>query len=423
MVFNLKESPIYKLLRVNGNLTFDNTTDTHMKVKHLFIRAGELHIGSEEYPMEKNARITLYGNKDMETIVYDNAIEAGNKLIANVNVMRIYGKKRSWKMTRLHKPALKGESVIFIEPGLELVVGDRLGILPTSYEPEHFDDIVVTAYNSATGQVDFDHNLNFYHWGQETSTGPEHDGLDMRGEVVLLTRNVKIDAEDVMSWGGQIVTSDTMEVYGDEIKFRTGTTIMDSVEIHNCSQIDTFKAAIRFESAGTLHSSVTNSAIHNGYAWGLYVKSSANIHIKDNIFFNFRPVGVGVMSSKNITFDNNLVGAIVQRTTIEATKKLVDKMGGISICAYFGADPACKDLKVRNNIVAGAPYGGLVIPGHDCGDYSGKYGGNVAHSIRGVKSGHGLVMKQAPGQQCTEFSDFKGYKCYYNGAFMYPSSK
>lgn len=151
MVFNLKESPVYKLVRVNGNLTFDNTTDTHMKVKHLFIRAGELHIGTEEYPMEKNARITLYGSKDMETIVYDNAIEAGNKLIANVNVMKMYGKKRSWKMTRLTKPALKGSNQIFVEPGLDLRVGDRLGLPSTSYEPELFDDVFVTAYNSANG--------------------------------------------------------------------------------------------------------------------------------------------------------------------------------------------------------------------------------------------------------------------------------
>jgi len=50
-VFDLPQSPIYKLVRVNGKLTFDNTTDTHLRCKHLFIRAGELHIGSEEYPM------------------------------------------------------------------------------------------------------------------------------------------------------------------------------------------------------------------------------------------------------------------------------------------------------------------------------------------------------------------------------------
>jgi len=96
MVFNLNPSPVYKLIRVNGNLTFENSTDTHLKCKHLFVRAGELNIGTPEYPMEKNARLTLYGERNAETIVYDNAIEAGNKLIANVNKIRMYGKPRGW---------------------------------------------------------------------------------------------------------------------------------------------------------------------------------------------------------------------------------------------------------------------------------------------------------------------------------------
>lgn len=106
----MNPSPKYGLVRVNGRLTFDNTTDTHLKAKHIFIRAGELHIGSEEYPILPNisARITLYGEKGAETIVYDNAIEAGNKLIANVGIMRIYGTPRAWKMTRLMRPAEKG---------------------------------------------------------------------------------------------------------------------------------------------------------------------------------------------------------------------------------------------------------------------------------------------------------------------------
>jgi hypothetical protein len=116
-----------------------------------------------------------------------------------------------------------------------MVVGDRLALMPTSYDPHLVDDVVVTAYDTTTGKVDVSTTLNYYHWGRETSTGPDHDGLDMRGEVVLLTRNVKIDAQDIESWGGQIVTSDTMEVYGSEVIMRTGTTIMDSVEIFNCS--------------------------------------------------------------------------------------------------------------------------------------------------------------------------------------------
>lgn len=34
----------------------------------------------------------------------------------------------------------------------------------------------------------------------------------MRGEVLLLTRNIRIIGQDIDSWGGQIVTSDTVEI-------------------------------------------------------------------------------------------------------------------------------------------------------------------------------------------------------------------
>jgi hypothetical protein len=64
------------------------------------------------------------------------------------------------------------------------------------------------------------------------------------------------------------------------------------------------------------------------------------------------------------------------------------------------------------------------MPGHDCGDTSGRFGGNVAHSIHGVKSGQGLFFKNSPSQtECVEYSDFKAYKCYYEGSMAYPNSK
>ena len=143
------------------------------------------------------------------------------------------------------------------------------------------------------------------------------------------------------------------------------------------------------------------------------VKASANIHIEDNVFFRFRPIGVGVMTSKNVTIDGNVVANVVDRTTLEG-KEVMDKAGAFSICAYFGDDPACADIKMRNNLAAGSTYGGFVTVGHDCGDYSSRYEGNVAHSINGMKSGIGAYFKNAPSQgDCTEFSRFKAYKCYF----------
>ena len=55
----------------------------------------------------------------------------------------------------------------------------------------------------------------------------------------------------------------------DILAFRYGEIYMDNVEIYNMSQIDTFKAAIRWENNLQGHSSVTNCAFHNGRVRGL----------------------------------------------------------------------------------------------------------------------------------------------------------
>lgn len=69
---------------------------------------------------------------------------------------------------------------------------------------------------------------------------------------------------------------------------------MDSVEIYNCSQLDTHKAALRFESSTELDSSITNSAIHNGQAWGLNINQAKNVVFKDNIIFEHKQFGIQV---------------------------------------------------------------------------------------------------------------------------------
>lgn len=179
-------------------------------------------------------------------------------------------------MTRLTRPALRNESSFFVEPGLDWVEGDRLALMPTSYKWDAWDEVFVISYDIETGEVQVDRDLEFYHFGQEESTGDLYNGLDIRGEVLLLSRNVKIQGEDIESWGGQIVAGFFIE---EDFTMRYGQVYLDNVEIYNMSQIDTFKAAIRWENNVMGHSSVTNCAIHNGYGWALHVKTSRNILI------------------------------------------------------------------------------------------------------------------------------------------------
>jgi len=44
--------------------------------------------------------------------------------------------------------------------------------------------------------------VRFYHYGAPESTGDKYNGVDIRGEVLLLSRNVRVVGEDIWSWGG-----------------------------------------------------------------------------------------------------------------------------------------------------------------------------------------------------------------------------
>lgn len=95
------------------------------------------------------------------------------------------------------------------------------------------DYAIISSYDSATGEVTLDRSLNNYHYGASTSSASTYSGIiDIRGEVFMLSRNVKIAGEDSEAWGCQIVTSEYIEPSGT---IRSGMTYMDSVEVYNCS--------------------------------------------------------------------------------------------------------------------------------------------------------------------------------------------
>lgn len=120
-----------------------------------------------------------------------NANEAGNKLIANNGEIRMYGKSRS-RMSRLLAEAQKGDQSVTVETGLDWVAGDQLGFAPTGLKHLEAETATIESYNSATGALRLTTPLQYYHFGRAVSTAANYQGLDMRGEVVLLTRNIVI---------------------------------------------------------------------------------------------------------------------------------------------------------------------------------------------------------------------------------------
>lgn len=68
------DTPILEKLTINGRLSFlNNLTDPKnitLHAKKIYVRAGELLIGSEEEPFAGNAEIRLYGGVNDETIAF-----------------------------------------------------------------------------------------------------------------------------------------------------------------------------------------------------------------------------------------------------------------------------------------------------------------------------------------------------------------
>ena len=56
----------------------------------------------------------------------------------------------------------------------------------------HADYLEIVDYNDIDGTLVLSGPFNHYHWGKEDPPADENDfgGVDMRGEVILLSRNI-----------------------------------------------------------------------------------------------------------------------------------------------------------------------------------------------------------------------------------------
>lgn len=190
-------------------------------------------------------------------------------------------------MTRLVEPAKIGDTKIKIETkDVDLVEGDRIALAPTDSKYDTGETKTVVSYKN--GEVELDSPLEWYHFGAAESTAEKYNGIDLRGEVLSLSRNIKIIGTKVDDWGAQILTADVLEVESiteEDDGFRSGKTVLDSIEIDYAGQKDTRNGGIRFDSCLTHKQIVRNSAVHEGPGWLFHGIRSKDMSIENNIFW------------------------------------------------------------------------------------------------------------------------------------------
>ena len=280
-----------------------------------------------------------------------------------------------------------------------------------------FDYCQIESYEFGSGKVECKEKLKGYHFGAGASTEADWD-IDMRAEVFLLDRNIKIQAsiDDVGNiidepWGCRIMVADFFEFAPTLVK-REGNMILDNVQVYNCSQKHTYKAAITWTGSSGA-SRVTNSVLSSGRGLGVLIENSRNIEMSDNIIADFVQHGIWVQASSYITLDRNWMHHIQPEVyePVMFAYPIIQPygIGGISV------SDGTTNIKVRDNVVSGTWHHGFHfvpsecdVTGYDDPPPSHVFEGNVAHSI----SGYGAIaINVEPLQRCMEVHNFKGYKC------------
>ena len=165
----------------------------------------------------------------------------------------MYGQQRAVTRTRLRETAYAGGDKLRVDAGLDWEAGEVIGIAATNMRTLDFDECTIASYDSGTGEIVCEDDLNGYHFGDYSSTESDY-GVDMRAEVMLYNRTIRIQAstDDIGNvidepWGCRVLVADFFETTRD---YRTGNLIMDNVQMYNCSQKQTYKSALKWENAG-----------------------------------------------------------------------------------------------------------------------------------------------------------------------------
>jgi hypothetical protein len=284
-------------------------------------------VGSSETPFAQDFEIELLGETESETLTLDGLTKAGNKVLVSNNKVEMYGKKRV-NMSRMTASAAAGDKKIKVASTVDWAVGERIFIATSTIQHDHGEYRNIAAI--ANGEITLDEALTYYHYGTAESTATAYNGVDVRNEVLLLSRNVRIKGEKKDGWAGHVLVSDLFE--GDKVRY--GSITLESVEVDNCSQKDVMRGAIRFEGATHVNktSKITNCAVHEGNDWGLHIKTGNNIEISDTTFVGWRAIGVGIDKTENLKFNGNFVGDVRARVWT-ALGMLVDK----EACVAFGS--------------------------------------------------------------------------------------
>jgi hypothetical protein len=258
--------PALRSLTINGKLSFADDRDINLTTEWIYLAGGELEIGSEAKRHTRNAVITLTDNVPNEDV----STMGDRGIFMLRGTLSLHG-DRTHTWSKLAKTAKAGSATIEVLDASGWRKGDAIVLASTDFDPRQAEQRTITAVSG--NRLTLDKPLEYMHFGEVTF------GVDQRGEVGLLSRNIKIQAsEDAAKsyFGGHI-----MAMAGSKMQ-------VDGVELNRMGQHLTLaRYPIHWHLIGEGQGQyLRNAAIHETFNRCATVHGTNNLSIENNVTYN-----------------------------------------------------------------------------------------------------------------------------------------
>ena len=252
-------------LYIKGQLSFSDKADIELTTEWILLN-GELEIGTEAKPHTRKATITLTDNVPDETLY-----GMGDRGIMIVGgTLNLHGDRtNSW--TKLARTADIGSGSIQVLDAKGWRVGDQIVLASTDFDPHQAERRTISGIKGNT--ITLDRKLDYMHYGRITF------GVDERGEVGMLTRNILIQASpdaDKTLFGGHVMAMVTSKMY------------VSGVEFNRMGQnMHLARYPIHWHLVGDAKGQyIQNSSIHDTYSRCVTVHGTNDVRVENNVTYN-----------------------------------------------------------------------------------------------------------------------------------------
>src|SRR4051812_36534519 len=393
-------------LTINGKLSFANNKDLELTTEWIMLH-GELEIGTEKAPHTRKATITFTNDVKDEDISgvggTNDKVDRGIMLMGGT--LNLHGDRtNTW--TKLAKTAEAGSNSIQVLSAAGWRVADEIVLASTDFDPRQAERRTISAISGNT--ITLDKKLDYMHFGKIT-----YD-VDERGEVSMITRNIKLQASadaEQSFYGGHVMAMASSKMFVEGVEFnRMGQNLtLARYPIHwhlvgdakgqyikNASLHDTYNRCVTVH--GTNFLRVENNVTYNTVGHCFFLEDGAehgnefvhNLGIQTKCHTSKECVPTRLAAAgESADFDDRQA----VRANGQASKDVLLPSDN-TVATYWITNP---DNIFRDNVAAGSDSNGfwMSLPEHPQGKFEGtelsaktwprrtpfkEFKGNVAHS-------------------------------------------